>query len=189
MAHAYAVNGLEPGRDTTGVNLSRPEVAVRASEVKINGRVARRHARVTVLRRCRYACRPRSRSRCWASRLVQPSNHEDIAGDGGAGVSADDVRVLGRADLSLKVADSSEVAAPEEAAGAEEAAVELLDEDSAEGGADGGAAELGLTEQPEPQVGCLFLNLHSPRGRHATCESKRKQCVHARLVHTEGHGE
>lgn len=37
MAHAYAVNGLEPGRDTTGVNLSRPEVAVRASEVKING--------------------------------------------------------------------------------------------------------------------------------------------------------
>ena len=93
--------------------------------------------------------------------LSKSLRHEDVARDGGAGVGADDFRVPGGADLCRKSADGRHVAAPVEAAGAEEAAVELLKEDGAEGGADGGARSLGFTEESEPQVGCLCLNLHA----------------------------
>ena len=86
--------------------------------------------------------------------------HEDITGDCRPGVGADDVRVLGGADLRLEAADGSEVVTPVKATRAKEAAVELLHEDGTECRADGGASDGGLTEESKPQIWCLGFNLN-----------------------------
>ena len=84
---------------------------------------------------------------------------EDVPGDGSAGVSGEDGGVGARLDLGEEGADGGDVVAPEEAAGAEEAAVELLNEDCALCWAKDVAGNAGLPHESDPRIGRLGLSL------------------------------
>ena len=83
---------------------------------------------------------------------------KDVAADSRAGVGGDDGGERRRLDLGQVLADVALVLPPVQAAGAEEAAVELLDNDRAQRRRQRPAG-LRLTQQAQPRIGRLRLDL------------------------------
>ena len=91
--------------------------------------------------------------------MINWLHKENIPRNGSAGVSGEDGGVGARLDLGEEGADGGDVVAPEEAAGAEEAAVELLHEDGTLRRAEDVAGNAGLPHESDPRIGRLCLNL------------------------------